>query len=421
MSTDWLLLMLLLIPPFCFGYPFVMAWYWMAGGIFYWLISERRCAPLESPPQLDHWPAISILVPCHNEEANGRETLAAACAVDYPDFEVIAINDGSRDGTAALLDSLACEFGPLRVVHLAENGGKAMALNVGAMLARHEILLCIDGDALLDPRALKWAAFYLQRNDLGAITGNPRIRNRSTVLGRLQVGEFSSIIGLIKRAQSAYGRLFTVSGVICVFRRRALADAGWWSSHTLTDDIDITWRIQIAGWNVKYAPNVLVWILMPETLRGLWSQRLRWAEGGVQMMLDYFKPMVFGQVPTLLPIYINFLLSVLWSYCIIFGLFLGAAQALGFGHQDLVRGFGLVPEWWGMTLCLTYLLQATISHLLERRFEQDMMKSLFWVIWYPLVFWLLTTLTTIVAVPRVLFLGKGKSKGTWVSPDRGLR
>ena len=60
-------------------------------------------------------------------------------------------------------------------------------------------------------------------------------------------GEFSSIIGLIKRAQATYARIYTVSGVICAFRKRALSDAGWWSPRTLTDDVDITWRVQIAG------------------------------------------------------------------------------------------------------------------------------------------------------------------------------
>ena len=143
------------------------------------------------------------------------------------------------------------------------------------------MLVCIDGDALLDPQALRWIARAFPPRHVGGVAGNPRIRNRTSLLGRLQVGEFSSIIGLIRRAQTIYGRLFTVSGVICAFRKRALEEAGWWSPRTITDDIDVTWRVQLAGWRVVYEPNAIVWILMPETLRGLWKQRLRWAEGGV--------------------------------------------------------------------------------------------------------------------------------------------
>jgi biofilm PGA synthesis N-glycosyltransferase PgaC len=408
------------LPLFCFAYPFVMAWYWMAGGLFYYWWREYGFTPQDQPPQLDHWPPFSILVPCYNESETAIETLTTAGAIDYPDFEVIAINDGSRDNTAEILDSLATRLPRLRVVHLAENGGKANALNTGAILASNELLLCIDGDALLDRHALRWAAYNFRRADVGAITGNPRIRNRSTLLGRLQVGEFSSIVGLIKRAQTAYGRLFTVSGVAAGFRRRALHDAGWWSSHTLTDDIDITWRIQLAGWRAAYAPSLMVWILMPETLKGLWRQRVRWAEGGVQMMLDYAGPMLRGRMPTMIPVYLNYLLSVVWSFAMLTGVIISALILVGIASPEVVTGVSLVPRWWGAVLAVTYLLQAAVSHMVERRYEPDMVRSLYWIVWYPLAFWMISTLTTIWAVPRVLFR-KGEVRGTWVSPDRGFR
>jgi biofilm PGA synthesis N-glycosyltransferase PgaC len=79
---------------------------------------------------------------------------------------------------------------------------------------------------------------------------NPRIRTRSTLIGRIQVGEFSSIIGLIKRTQRIYGRVFTVSGVIAAFRRQALADVGYWSPDMITEDIDISWKLQLRHWDI---------------------------------------------------------------------------------------------------------------------------------------------------------------------------
>jgi biofilm PGA synthesis N-glycosyltransferase PgaC len=179
-------------------------------------------------------------------------------------------------------------------------------------------------------------------------------RNRTSMLGRLQVGEFAAIIGLIRRAQTMYGRLFTVSGVICAFRKRALEEAGWWSPHTITDDIDITWRVQLAGWRVVYEPNAIVWILMRETLRGLWRQRLRWAEGGVQMMLAFFRPMIAGRAPSLLPTYINYVLSVIWSYLVLLCLALGLLWSVDLGPTRPLPQFRLIPEWWGLTLTLTY-------------------------------------------------------------------
>jgi biofilm PGA synthesis N-glycosyltransferase PgaC len=416
-APNWLAIA---IPFFCFGYPFVMAWYWMAGGILFYITRERLMAPPDRPLPIDHWPPISILVPCYNEADNAQETLETAAAADYPEFEVIAINDGSRDNTAEVLNRLAGQIPKLRVVHLAKNQGKATALNTGALLAKYELLVCIDGDALLAPEALRWIARAFRRGDVGGLAGNPRIRNRTSMLGRLQVGEFSSIIGLIRRTQTTYGRLFTVSGVICAFRKRALEEAGWWSPRTITDDIDVTWRVQVAGWRVVYEPNAVVWILMPETLRGLWRQRVRWAEGGVQMMFAFFWPMITGRAPSLLPTYINYVLSLLWSYTMLLSLCVGLLWVVGLAPPSVLPGYRLIPEWWGLTLAVTYIAQALVSDLLERRYERHMLRSLFWMIWYPMAFWVIGTATTVAAFPRVL-LQPRQEHTTWVSPDRGLR
>ncbi|KAE9798194.1 glycosyltransferase, partial [Escherichia coli] len=146
------------------------------------------------------------------------------------------------DSTAEILDELAAQDARLRVVHLAENQGKAVALRSGVLVSKYEYLVCIDGDALLHPHAVLWLMQpFLNFPRIGAVTGNPRILNRSSILGKLQVGEFSSIIGLIKRAQRTYGRIFTVSGVIVAFRKTALVRVGFWSDDKITEDIDISW------------------------------------------------------------------------------------------------------------------------------------------------------------------------------------
>ena len=404
---------------FCFGYPFVMSFYWMIGGILFWVGHERYHHKTNEPPP-SALPPISIIVPCYNEGATALETFGALTAIDYPDFEIIAVNDGSRDNTAEILDGLAQNMPRLRVVHLAANQGKATAMNVAGLLAQHEILVLIDGDALLDPYALRWVAWHFRHPLLGGLTGNPRIRNRTSLLGRLQVGEYSSIIGLIKRAQSTYARIYTVSGVICAFRKRALQEAGWWSPRTLTDDVDITWRVQIAGWRVTYTPNIIVWILMPETLRGLWRQRLRWAEGGIQMLIDNARPIFSGKAPSLLPTYVNALLGTLWAYCIFLLLGLSVLEVLAIPTLAQIPSLSLMPDWSGPTLFTVYLLQASLSISLEKRFEPNRLSLLFWVIWYPIVFWMLSAATTAVALPRAVFRARS-GRTTWISPDRGLR
>jgi biofilm PGA synthesis N-glycosyltransferase PgaC len=409
------------IKGFTFGYPFVMAWYWMTGGVLYHLLRGRHEPRPEYPPTLPEYPPVSILLPCHNEEAEAVETLSVLAAIDYPDFEIIAINDGSTDRTAEILDSLVPRIPQLRVVHLAQNQGKSTALNVGAVLAKSEILVGTDGDAMLDRHSLTWFVRRFQSNaKLGGVTGNPRIRNRATVLGRLQVGEFSSIIGLIKRAQTVYGSIFTVSGVMCAFRKRALQDSGWWSRETLTDDVDVSWRVQLAGYRLVYEPKAICWILMPATIKGLWRQRLRWSIGGTQAVLGATWMVFFGGRWRLLAIWLNYIVSILWAYCILGGMALWLLHVAIIPLNPERAITSPIPGFVGALLSVTYLFQAAVSVALDSRFERGVHRAIFWVVWYPLVFWILQALTAAVALPKALLRRRGEA-GTWISPDRGIR
>src|SRR5574341_1392493 len=163
-----------------------MSFLWMLGASFFYWRFERGGRDRARGRALPNPPPVSVLIPSYNEGENAEETVRHALALDHPEFEVVAVNDGSKDDTGAVLDRLAAQHPRLRVVHLAENQGKAVALQTGALLAKHEILICIDGDALLDPAAARWfVPHFVESPEVGAVTGNPRIRNRSTLLGRL--------------------------------------------------------------------------------------------------------------------------------------------------------------------------------------------------------------------------------------------
>lgn len=406
---------------FVFYYPLFMSYLWMIGAaLFYWR-TERRDPEYNHPVPLPNTPPVSILIPCFNEGDNAEETLTHALQLDYPEFEVIAINDGSRDNTAEVLDRLASIHPRLRVVHLAQNQGKAMALQAGSLLANHEILICIDGDALLDSHAAHWMVrHFVTRPEVAAVTGNPRIRNRSTLLGRVQVGEFSSIVGMIKRAQRSFGRLFTVSGVITAFRKSAVHQVGYWSADMLTEDIDITWKLQRNGWDVRFEPNALVWILMPETLSGLWKQRLRWAMGGAQVLIKNFDIFRHPSQNHMWPLLLELCLSLAWSYAL---LFLTACWIFDLLTPDKYfphMTSPLIPDRGGILLGVTCLLQFAISKWLDSRYDRGLGRNYYWMIWYPLVFWLINISATIAAFPKVLKRDTGV-RARWVSPDRGIR
>lgn len=415
---EWL--MKLTIADILFGlaffYPLAMAWVWMVGGLFFFFKREYPAPPLPEPTA----EGCSIIIPCFNEEAQVRETIRYAIQTQYPKFEVIAVNDGSSDRTAEILNELAGKYERLRVVHLAENQGKAYALRSGALVSNYEYLICIDGDALLHPHAALWMMAQLTHYPhVGAVTGNPRILNRSSILGKLQVGEFSSIIGIIKRAQRTYGRLFTVSGVIAGFRKTALHHVGYWSESMITEDIDISWKLQFGEWDIQYVPQALCYIYMPETFKGLWKQRVRWAQGGIEVLLHYLPKMFKWKLRLMWIVVIETLISVVWSYIILLIIVLYiVGLVLPLPAQWYITT--LLPQWYGAILGLTALIQFAVSLYIDKRYDGNrFFRNYFYIIWYPLLFWLLTVFTTIVAVPKTIFSPKKRAR--WVSPDRGFQ
>ncbi len=138
------------------------------------------------------------------------------------------------------------------------------------------------------------------------------------------------------------------------------------------------------------------------------------------MVVDFFSPMVRLRRPGMVPVYLNFVLSIVWSYLMLIALILGLFSSANLLTTTMVPSMRFLPEWWGMTLALTYLAQAGTALLIEERYERNLKRWVFWMIWYPMAFWLLTTLTAVVSLPRAIFRPR-RERTTWVSPDRGLR
>lgn len=406
---------------FVFYYPLLMAYIWMIGGIIYFLRRELNVKGFAgSVPALADYPPVSILIPCYNEGNNIRETIEYLLHQDYPNYEIIAINDGSKDNTLEILQQLAKRHDQVRVINLASNQGKAVALRTAALSANSEYLICIDGDALLAPNAAAWMVrHFIDNPKVGAVTGNPRIRNRSTLLGKIQVGEFSAIVGMIKRAQRTYGRIFTVSGVIAAFRKSALHEVGYWSPDMITEDIDISWKLQLNGWSIAFETNALCWVLMPETLAGLWKQRSRWAQGGVEVMMRYFSALFKRRAIAMWPLYLECCISLLWSFTVVSLMLLTSLDFLLADQKEMLGD--LTPRWTSMLLSITCLFQFAVSLGVDSRYEQSSgEKYYYWIIWYPIVYWLINIGTAVNGFIKAVRKQRGQ-RVIWVTVDRGLK
>jgi biofilm PGA synthesis N-glycosyltransferase PgaC len=405
---------------FAFFYPLIMTIVWLVSGLWYFFHWERREQyVVNHPPLLPYSPGVTIIVPCHNESQSVLHTISCLLNLDYPAVEIIAVDDASSDDTGPILDQLADNCPQLRVIHFDRNQGKAKGLSLAAMSSRYQYLLCVDADVSLDPNAVRWMIrHFIKYPRVGAVTGNPRVATRSTLLGKIQVGEFSSIIGMIKRGQRILGRVLTVSGAVVMFRKSALQRIDYWNSDMVTEDIDVSWRLQLDFWDIRFETNALCWVLMPETLRGLWLQRLRWAQGGAEVLMRYWRPAFSWKRLRMWPIYLESLVSIFWAYTVATILLLGIIGAL----TDYSPFQGLpspLPTGPGLLLSIFCLVQFSVSLFLDHKYEKHLGRYFYWMIWYPLVYWLIQISTTVVAFPKAAFRKKGKM-AIWKSPDRGI-
>ncbi len=398
---------------YIFWYPFLMSLFWISGSIIFSATRENEeIIDIENY----NWPKISILVPCYNEEETIAETIEYLSHLSYPDFEIIAVNDGSRDNTEKILIELAGRFSCLRVISCRENKGKANALHIAAHASSAEYLLCIDSDALLDD----FAPYYLIRHFLergervGAVTGNPRIRNRDTLLGKLQLVEYASIIGSIKRTQRVIGKVMTVSGVIVAFRKKALVDVGLWDRDMITEDIAVSWKLQRRFWDIRYEPRALCWMLVPETLRGIWKQRVRWAQGSQEVVLRHWDIFLDYRQRRIWPIYLEQILSTMWSF-----LWLIVTVYFIFSATD-IKQLLIWMSFNSFTMVIMSCIQLYMSLHNDSKYD-NVLKYYFWAAWYPTVYWIVNVFVVISAIPKSI---RSRMKGgyaTWNSPDRGSR
>jgi biofilm PGA synthesis N-glycosyltransferase PgaC len=390
-----------------------MSTLWIIGGVLFYHRREKKPGlPLVATPM------ISILIPCYNEEDTIENTIEHLNKLNYPNYEIIAINDGSKDSTELILDNLSQKYEKLRVIQLKTNAGKANALYLGLIASKGEFLVGVDADAYLDTEALNYmiphfiTPHYGER--VGAVTGNPRVRNRSSLLARIQLCEFSSIISLIKRTQRLLGKVMTVSGVVVMFRKKALIDCGLWDRDLITEDIGVTWKLEKRFWDVRYEPKAICWMLVPETLIGLWKQRVRWAQGGLEVMMRHWDIFLDWRYRRLIPVYMEQIFSIFWSIAWII-LFIIIVVQIIIGKQEFFPMF-----WQGQYLSLLCLVQFIVAMALDKRYDEKLLEYYLWAIWYPTFYWYFNAFVILRAIPKALFRDRKKKYAIWDSPDRGI-
>src|SRR5438477_9442252 len=236
---------------------------------------------------------ISVVVAAYNEEKVIAETLRTLLATDYKgEIEVVVVDDGSRDRTAAEVERVSRGEQRVRLLQQ-QNHGKARALQRGLAAAGHGIIVFIDADTQCQRDTLPRLLEPFADDRTGAVSGHAKVGNLRTFVARCQALEYTCGFNLDRRAYNRWQCITVVPGAISAIRKDAINQAGGLSLETLAEDTDLTLCLHRRRQRIVYVPGAVAWTEAPETVRALTRQRSRWAYGTLQCLWKH-RDMVFN-------------------------------------------------------------------------------------------------------------------------------
>jgi len=293
-------------------------------------------------------PPVSVVIAAYNEAKVINKTVATLLASDYPDLDIVVVDDGSKDGTASVVRDAYGEH-PRVTVMEKENGGKASALNVGIKSCRGEIIVALDADTHFAPETVSRLVRHFADPAIGAVSGNVKVGNRNNLLTIWQAVEYITSQNFDRRAFDLLNCITVVPGAVGAWRKDAVILAGLYSSQTLAEDTDLTFKIRKLGYRIVTDNAALAYTEAPDTLRNLAKQRFRWAFGTLQCLWKHRDALgrprygAFGLValPSLWVYQIAFqALAPVVDLTIAWSLFYGKFIAPTAGHQDAAMLLG---------------------------------------------------------------------------------
>ena len=325
-----------------------------------------------------YYPFVSIIVPVYNEEKVIKESVRSLLELNYSNYEIIIVNDGSTDKTGEVAEELVGyrkgRYGEIRISLINKpNGGKAKALNAGIRYSRAEIVLCMDGDSQLSEDSLILAVRHFANPEIGAVAGNVKVANRGKFYTDLQALEYIEGLNMARSAQSYINLVNIIPGPIGIFRRAAIEEAGFYSSDTFAEDADLTLKLLANGWKIYYEPNAISYTEAPVKLQQLLKQRYRWTRGIIQSIRKHKKLLLnptinFGDT---LVLWTMFYEALIWP-------FMNIAVNIFFITAALVFGYSTFIFFWWAGLALLDL--ATALYCVAAETEEGRL------IWYAIIY-----------------------------------
>lgn len=289
---------LMLIAVFCIWSLLLVNIVLIVAGYLYYIRTEREKVP-ELP---DNVPFVSIMVPAHNEGKVIGQTVESLLALDYPHdkYEIIVINDNSSDNSAELLAGIGARYPGRNLIvintdKVTGGKGKSNALNIGFRSSRGELIAIYDADNTPERKALRLLAGELVADpSLGAVIGKFRTRNRdANLLTRFINIETLSFQWMAQAGRWQLFKLCTIPGTNFMMRRSIVESIGGWDVKALAEDTEISFRIYMMGYRIKFQPRAVTWEQEPQTVKVWFKQRTRWAKGNIYVIIKNV-PLLFS-------------------------------------------------------------------------------------------------------------------------------
>lgn len=344
-------------------------------------------AILNSP---SHYPAVSIIVPAFNEQVNAVSSLNNLLKCTYPNFEIIFVDDGSKDDTYKIVKD-AFDNEPLIKIYTKPNEGKASALNFGIEHCNSDYVVCIDADTKLLPNAVKMLMKNFSNEKVGAAAGVVKVGNEINILTKWQSIEYISSQNFDRKGFAYLNAITVIPGAIGAFSVKALNNAGGFATDTLAEDCDLTIRILRAGYIVVNEPKAIALTEAPETVKQFMKQRFRWSFGVMQtfwknkdaLFNNQYKSLGWVALPDMLIFkYIIPLFSPIADLIMLFTIIMAIIDPTNLSNMDNLKK---MCDYY-----LVFLLVDTFIAAIAFAFEKEKPWKLIWIIPQRLIYrWLM--------------------------------
>ena len=337
------------------------------------------------PPDPADWPVVTVQLPLYNEMYVAARLIDAVCALDYPrDRLEIQVLDDSTDETARIVAELVAAkrrqgFDVHHLHRTDRQGFKAGALAAGLAAARGRLIAVFDADFVPCPDFLRRSVPFFTdpaSQDLGLVQGSWAHINRGySLLTRIEAILLDGHFQVEHPARNRTGCFFNFNGTAGIWRREAIETSGGWAHDTLTEDLDLSYRAQLAGWRFLYLPDLAVPSELPVDINGFKSQQYRWAKGSVQTGRKLLGRVLRADLPgrVKLEAFVHLTNNGSYLLTVLLSLLIFPAMLLRKGADERVLLLIDVPLFFGATISvlLFYLTsQTALGHGAWRALRQ---------------------------------------------------